>query len=57
MHTKYGLPLEKEIIDRLKRWNKEDLPSKQEKSRNDRIEEIQGTRNPYIDDPALIDSI
>jgi len=57
MHTKYGLPLEKEIIDQLKRWNKEDLPSKQEKSRNDRIEEIQGTRNPYIDDPALIDSI
>ncbi len=57
MHTKYGLPLRKEIIDQLKRWNKEDLPSKQEKSRNDRIEEIQGTRNPYIDDPALIDSI
>ena len=57
MHTKYGLPLEKETIDRLKRWNKEDLPSKQEKSRNDRIEEIQGTRNPYIDDPTLIDSI
>ena len=57
MHTKYGLPLRKEIIDQLKRWNKEDLPSKQEESRNDRIEEIQGTRNPYIDDPTLIDSI
>ena len=57
MHTKYGLPLEKSMIDQLKRWNKEDLPSKQEKSRNNRIEEIQGVRNPYVDDPTLVDSI
>ena len=45
------------MIDQLKIWNKEDLTSKKEKSRNDRIEEIQGTRNPYIDDPTLVDSI
>ena len=57
MHTQYGLPIEKNLVDELKRWNKEDLPSKQEKSRNDRIEDIQGIRNPYIDDPSLIDSI
>ena len=57
MHTQYGLPIEKRLADELKRWNKEDLPSKQEKSRNDRIEDIQGIRNPYIDDPSLIDSI
>jgi|TARA_B110001454_G_C12515488_1_gene348713 deoxyribonuclease-1 len=57
MHTQYGLPIKKSLVDELKRWNKEDLPSKQEKSRNDRIEDIQGIRNPYIDDPSLIDSI
>ena len=57
MHTQYGLPIKKSLIDELKRWNKEDLPSKQEKSRNDRIEDIQGIRNPYIDAPNLIDSI
>ncbi len=33
------------------------MPSKQEKSRNNRIEEIQGVRNPYVDDPTLVDSI
>ncbi len=57
MHIQYGLPIEKSLVDELKRWNKEDLPSKQEKSRNDRIEDIQGIRNPYIDAPSLIDSI
>ena len=57
MHTQYGLPINNSNIDLLKRWNKEDLPSKQEKSRNDRIEEIQGKRNPYIDNPDLIDKL
>ena len=57
MHTHYGLPINNSNIDLLKRWNKEDLPSKQEKSRNDRIEEIQGKRNPYIDNPDLIDKL
>ncbi|MEE8233859.1 MAG: endonuclease, partial [Gammaproteobacteria bacterium] len=38
-------------------WNKEDPPSDQEKVRNDKIEKIQGRRNPYIDDPSLADQI
>jgi len=30
-------------------WHRADLPSPHEKWRNDVIEKIQGTRNPYID--------
>jgi len=31
-----------------------DPPSKEEKRRNDKIEQIQGNRNPYIDNPDFI---
>jgi deoxyribonuclease-1 len=53
MHSKYGLPLPGNMLETLKKWNRDDLPSDQEKIRNDRIEKIQGQRNPYIDDPSL----
>lgn len=57
MKTQYGVAIEPELLETLKRWNREDPPSPQEKARNDRIEKIQGHRNPYIDDPALVDQI
>jgi deoxyribonuclease I len=57
MHTKYGVPISPSMIETLKTWNRDDLPSDQEKVRNDRIERIQGGRNPYIDEPMLIDTI
>lgn len=57
MKLKYGVKLEPQLIQTLKRWNRLDPPSKQEKLRNDRIEALQGQRNPYIDKPSLVDSI
>ncbi len=57
MHTKYNLPVSDKMLQALRAWNKEDLPSEQERYRNDRIEQIQGQRNPYIDDPDLIEKI
>ncbi len=57
MHSRYGVPMEKAMLDELKRWNRADPPSKQEKVRNKLIEEIQGNRNPYIDNPALVEQI
>ena len=57
MHTRYKLPVSPEMMQELKTWNREDLPSEQERVRNDRIEKIQGQRNPYIDDPDLIEKI
>jgi len=57
MHRRYGLPIEPAMLSLLKRWNREDPPSNQEKYRNDRIQALQGVRNPYIDNPALADRI
>lgn len=57
MKTQYGVTIPDELMEVLKAWNREDEPSEQEKVRNDRIEEIQGRRNPYIDDPSLVDQI
>lgn len=57
MHARYDAPVPGDMIETLKKWNREDPPSEQEKIRNDRIEKIQGRRNPFIDDPGLIDRI
>ncbi len=38
----------------LKQWHKEDPPDAAEKARNDRIEFLQGNRNPFIDTPNLL---
>ncbi len=55
MVTRYDLPISTENLELLKKWHMEDLPSTQEKVRNERIEKIQGQRNPYIDSPTLVD--
>ena len=57
MHYRYGMPLEKKLLDLLKEWNRNDIPSAQEKQRNNAIEQIQGSRNPFIDDPLLAEKI
>lgn len=57
MHAKYQLPIDPDMLKVLKDWNRKDPPSKQEKERNDRIEKLQGQRNPYIDNPSLANSI
>lgn len=55
MHRQYKLPLSAEKMKLMQEWNRADPPSEQERVRNDRIEQIQGKRNPYIDNPALAD--
>lgn len=57
MHAKYRLPVEPEMLEVLKEWNRKDPPSQQEQERNSRIEKLQGQRNPYIDNPSLANSI
>jgi deoxyribonuclease-1 len=57
MYTKYKLPVSPDILVTLKKWHSQDPPSEQELIRNDRIEQIQGARNPYIDDPELAESL
>jgi deoxyribonuclease I len=41
----------------LKKWNRHDPPSDHERQRNDVIEAEQGTRNPFVDHPELVDAI
>ncbi len=57
MHSEYGVPIDPEMLRVLKTWNREDPPSNQELARNNRIEELQGNRNSYIDNPALAEQI
>ncbi|MCY1279893.1 Endonuclease I [compost metagenome] len=52
MHDAYGLPVVGQL-QMYQRWNELDPPDAEEKARNDRIEMLQGNRNPFIDDPTL----
>lgn len=56
MHTQYGLPLE-EDLEMLKHWNRVNPPSSQEHTRNRVIERLQGTRNPFVDNPELVEDL
>jgi deoxyribonuclease I len=50
MHTEYGLPIDPAMLQILIKWNRQDPVNRTERRRNDKIEELQGTRNPFIDD-------
>jgi deoxyribonuclease-1 len=49
--NEYGLKIRTKFGSTLKRWNRDDRVSAEEKRRNDAIEIIQGNRNPFIDHP------
>lgn len=55
MAKEYDLPIEDRLVPILKEWNRIDKVSPDERRRNDLIEDLQGTRNRYIDDPDLVD--
>lgn len=57
MHERYNLPIRSDKLEMLLDWNRQDPPSKDEIRRNDLIEQIQGTRNPYIDNSQLADDL
>ena len=57
MQFEYGLPVEKNLMKRLLEWNKGDPPSQDEVRRNDLIEQLQGTRNPFIDNPSQVENL
>ena len=56
MHDEYGFDL-KGMKLMLKRWNRLDQPNDHEHWRNERIFEIQGTRNKFIDNFHLGNSL
>ncbi|MFE8072145.1 endonuclease [Marinobacteraceae bacterium S3BR75-40.1] len=56
MHTTYDLPMIMPVAT-LKEWNRLDPPDEEEKARNDKIRDIEGSENPYISNPSLIDNL
>jgi deoxyribonuclease-1 len=51
MSKTYGLKIFASSGRLLQQWHFEDPPDDQERRRNDRIEQLQGTRNPFVDRP------
>jgi deoxyribonuclease I len=56
MHIEYDLPLVGPAA-MYKKWHQLDPPDAEEQARNDSIEQLQGTRNRFIDDPGLADRL
>jgi deoxyribonuclease-1 len=57
MLTLYNISLDGYFLRMLKAWNNVDPPDKWEIERNSLIEEVQGNRNPFIDDHNLINTV
>ncbi len=57
MAMRYDMPIPEDSEKSLRQWHQDDPPDMYEKNRNDRIEKVQGNRNPFVDDPTLVDKI
>ena len=57
MHKEYELPVPEAMKPLLLQWHKDDPVSEAERRRNKKIEELQGIRNAFIDDPTLADTL
>jgi len=55
--TRYNLKIDPTQEEILKKWNNDDPVDQEEIQRNNRIEEVQGNRNPFIDFPELAEQI
>jgi deoxyribonuclease-1 len=57
MSFQYKIPLEEGLENALRMWHFEDPPDEWEVKRNDLIEIVQGNRNPFIDQPELVERV
>ncbi len=57
MHKEYGLPVDSRDVKLLKQWNRDDPPTCNEMRRNNIIEELQGSRNRFIDHPKWVEDL
>lgn len=56
LHERYELPL-LGTLDMYQRWDQEDPVTDEERRRNNVIEQLQGNRNPFIDEPDRAQSL
>jgi deoxyribonuclease I len=54
MHLEYNIPIDYTMLPTLIEWNDDDPVNQTERRRSNKIEQLQGTRNPFIDDPDLV---
>ncbi|MHC5023541.1 MAG: endonuclease I family protein [Planctomycetota bacterium] len=57
MSVRYWMAIPEEMEATLRRWHERDPPDAAERARNDRIEAIQANRNPFVDEPDLVELI
>ena len=55
--VRYELPIAAQEEADLRGWHCEDPPSAEERARNDAIEGHQNNRNPFVDQPQLVEQI
>jgi endonuclease I len=55
--VRYGKNIGDAEESTLRRWNKEDPVDANEKKRNDRVQNFQNNRNPFVDHPEFVDRI
>ena len=57
MSVRYGLEIPDAMERDLRAWDLADPPDEIERRRNDAIADVQGNRNPFIDEPELASRI
>ena len=53
----YRIHIQDRLEEKLRMWHFEDPPDKIEETRNSMIEQIQGNRNPFIDNPEAVEHV
>jgi deoxyribonuclease I len=54
MEFEYGTPLDPTMRALIVQWHHDDPPTDAERAESDKIERLQGKRNPFIDQPNLV---
>jgi len=57
MAFQYKFPIPEELEEKLRQWHLKDPPDNWEEERNSAIEIAQGNRNPFIDQPELVERV